>query len=296
MISEIQSDIEKIEADTSIYEHANFNARANAIDFIDFHILDRIDEITLHKEDELLELRKYAQSIKDKLEHIDEEMFQQLEQQIKISKDKGLAFRSIIDKYVDSFQYVEEPLDTTGYDNLDILINGLISNKSLSQPKRELEPEMVFYQKTPARVVLELSKKVKRDDVFFDIGSGLGQVVILVHLMSSATAVGIEFEPSYCSYAKDLAIQYDLSSIEFLNEDARMADYSTGTIFFLYTPFIGQMMQDVLALLQKVSRKKIIRIFTYGPCSATIAEQNWLNCISGNPYKINKLYEFISLP
>lgn len=75
-----------------------------------------------------------------------------------------------------------------------------------------------------------------------------------------------------------------------------MADYSSGTIFFLYTPCIGQMMQEVLALLQKVSHKKTIRIFTYEPYSMTIAGQNWLNCINGNPDKINKLYEFISLP
>ena len=43
VISEIQADIEKIEAETAIYEYANFNARTNAIDFIGFHIVDRID-------------------------------------------------------------------------------------------------------------------------------------------------------------------------------------------------------------------------------------------------------------
>lgn len=116
MISEIQSDIEKIEADTSIYEHANFNAGANAIDFIDFHIIDRIDGIISQPVfgDELLKLRKYTQSTKDNIEQIDEEMFQQLEQQIKISKDKGLAFGQIIDNFLQFLQFVEEPSDTIG--------------------------------------------------------------------------------------------------------------------------------------------------------------------------------------
>ena len=43
MISEIQFDIEKTKAETSMYELGNFNRRTDAIDFIDFHIIDRIE-------------------------------------------------------------------------------------------------------------------------------------------------------------------------------------------------------------------------------------------------------------
>lgn len=154
---------------------------------------------------------------------------------------------------------------------------------------------MVFYQKTPARVILELSKKVNCNDVFFDIGSGVGQVVILVNLISDAKAIGIEIDSSCCNYAKEVAYKLDLGNTEFINKDARKVDYSIGTIFFLYTPFIGKMMEDVLVLLQKRSLTKTIRIFTYGPCSRTISRQNWLKCINGNADNINKLYEFKSV-
>ncbi|MEO6837807.1 MAG: hypothetical protein ABI261_07675, partial [Ginsengibacter sp.] len=297
MISEIQSDIEKIEAETSDDAFANFNDRTDAIDFIDFHIIDRIEGLLQQfgGNDELIKLRVRANRIKVTLENMDTEMFRKLEAQINNSKDKGFVLRKIIDNFVEECSYDNEQSNTIGYDNLDIFIDRLLSTNAIPEEKKEPEPDMVFYQKTPARIIIELSKKVNHDDFFFDIGSGIGQTVILVNAMRSAKSRGIEFEPSYYNYARELASKFDLDNVEFINEDARKADYSKGTVFFLYTPFIGEMMQDVLALLQKVSLKKVIKIFTYGPCSMKIAEQNWLNCINGKTDNLYKLYEFKSL-
>jgi tetrahydromethanopterin S-methyltransferase subunit G len=297
MISEIQSDIDQTEAETAIYELANFNIRANAIDFIEFHIIDRIEALIQQAgmNDELFNLKIRANRIKEKLEFIDTEMFRQLKQQISISKDKGFVFRKIIDDFFSSsITNVEHP-DVIGYDNLDILINRLLCTGTIPEAKKDLEPEMVFYQKTPARIIFELSKKISREDIFFDIGSGVGQVVILVNLISSAKAIGIEFEPAYCNYAKEVASGLDLVNVLFINENAKDIDYSKGSVFFLYTPFYGQMLKEVLTLLQKHSFKKMIRIFTYGPCSIEIAEQSWLQCINGKADDVYKLYEFNSL-
>jgi tetrahydromethanopterin S-methyltransferase subunit G len=297
MISEIQFDIDQTEAETAIYEFANFNIRANAIDFIEFHIIDRIEGLIQQAgiNDELLNLKSRATRIKEKLEFIDTEMFRQLKQQISISRDKGFVFRKMIDDFFSSsLSDVEHP-DTMGYDNLDIFINRLLSTGTIPEAKRAPEPEMVFYQKTPARIIFELSKKISRDDIFFDIGSGAGQVVILVNLISGAKAIGIEFEPAYCNYAKEVASDLDLVNVQFINEHAKNIDYSKGSVFFLYTPFYGQMLREVFALLQKHSFNKMIRIFTYGPCSIEIAEQNWLQCINGKADDVYKLYEFNSL-
>ena len=65
MISEIKSDIEEIEAETSIYELANFNARTDAIDFIDFHIIDRIEGLIqqVGHNDELIKLIERLKAI-----------------------------------------------------------------------------------------------------------------------------------------------------------------------------------------------------------------------------------------
>lgn len=106
-------------------------------------------------------------------------MFQYLEQEINISKNKGFVFLKIIDNFLSEFLSDEEQSDTIGFDTLDILINRLLSTHAINEEKRKIEPETIFYQKTPARVILELSKKVNQEDVFYDIGSGIGHLVIL---------------------------------------------------------------------------------------------------------------------
>jgi len=296
MISEIQNDLEKTKAETSIFELANFHMRADAIDFIDFHVIDRIEGLIqqIGQKEELIQLRMRANRLKNKLEDIDREMFRHLEQQISRSKHKGFVLRKIIDGFFKACYYDIGDEDTGGYDNFDIFLNRLLSTSTIHDVTHELEPEMVFYQKTPGRIIVELSKSLNQNDVFFDIGSGVGQVVILVNIMCDAKAIGIEFEPSFCNYADSVASKFDLVHVQFINEDARKVDYSKGSVFFLYTPFIGKMMQDVLALLRKVSLKNVIRIFSYGPCSRIIAQENWLTCRNGNADGVYKLYEFQS--
>ena len=138
---------------------------------------------------------------------------------------------------------------------------------------------MVYYQKTPARVVLELVEKsqLTNEDVFFDLGAGLGQTAILVHLLTGLAAHGVEFEPAFCAYAENCARSLHLSDVNFIHADARHADYSEGTIFFMFTPFMGEILQDVLDILIKQSEKRKIKIINFGPCTAQIALQSWLH-------------------
>ena len=138
---------------------------------------------------------------------------------------------------------------------------------------------MVYYQKTPARIVFELAERshFTKEDVFLDLGSGLGQVTILINLLAGITARGIEFEPAFCDYAGDCAANLSLSNVTFINADARKADYSEGTVFFMFTPFRGEILQEVLEMLRKESLRRKIKIITYGPCTPLVALQNWLN-------------------
>lgn len=301
IISEIQSDLEKIETKIALGERTSFNFRIDSIDFIDIHIIDRIESLlqTAGQCDNLRNLRLRAYQLQSTLETMNTTMLHHLEHQMSTSSDKRLTFQKIIDDYrrdttVQSGNGHTQ-VKVVGYDNFDVFINNLLSTDILIAAENMPEPEMIYYQKTPAGITMELSKKVHQDDVFFDIGSGLGQVVILVHLLSGAYSIGVEFEPSYCQYAKDIVSKFALTDIEFINADARTVDYSHGTIFFLYTPFIGTMMQDVLGLLQRLALKKEIRVCTYGRCSPTIAQESWLRCIHGKTDDIYSLCEFKSV-
>ena len=290
VLAEIQADIQTIEQDEAIHQEINFNSRANAIDFIDFHIIDRIEGLLQNPEqgEELEILQQRAEKKKYELEDIDSKLFKQLREKIRTGMCTGASFKEMIDQYCG--YNVNEP-DKIGYDNLDDFINGLLSDQTIPEASMEREPEMVFYQKTPARIIFQIAElaNLGEDDVFFDLGSGLGQVAILVNLISGAPTKGIEYEPAYCNYATICASRLNLSHVEFINTDARLADYSQGTVFFLYTPFEGDILQNVLKTLQEESLKRTTRIFTYGPCSEMVALQNWLTCVHGkanDPYQL----------
>ena len=128
-----------------------------------------------------------------------------------------------------------------------------------------------------------------QNDVFFDLGSGLGQVAILIHLLTGVVAKGIEFEPAFCHYAQHCAAALHLTEVTFTNTDAREAGYSGGTIFFMFTPFGSEIMQSVLKLLREESLQRKIKLITYGPCTAQVASQNWLELttpLNDDPYQL----------
>lgn len=142
--------------------------------------------------------------------------------------------------------------------------------------------EMVFYQPTPARHIFYLLTALSADaalstnDVLIDLGSGLGHVPLLTAICTPARSIGIEREPAYVQSARQCAEALNLSNVTFLTQDAREADLSTGTVFYLYTPFTGTILASVLRSLQQEARHRPIRIATFGPCTSAIAEENWL--------------------
>ncbi len=279
---EIQSDIEAIEKNEALNEEANFVDRAEAIDFIEFHIIDRIDGMLRDSRqvENLTELKQRAESLKNRLEEIDEALFRRLRANIRSGNCTCKDLKRQFSEYVGR-AFRERNRDEAGYDALDMFVNDLLRIDVALKETKQREPDMVFLQPTPARIVLELVEKanIVEDDVFYDLGSGLGQVPILVRLLTGAKTKGVEFEPAYCDYAQQCVKRLNLSHVEFMNRDARDADYSDGTIFFMYTPFTGKLLQEVLEKLESESRKRSIKICTYGPCTPHVSNQSWLRRI-----------------
>lgn len=295
VIFEIQSYIEAIEKNSSLYEEKNFDKRIEVIDFIGFQVIDPIEGLlrrTAHP-DELTLLKCRAEKVKSQLEEIDSKLFERLQATIRRG---GCKFKDLIHEYVDFKVDDNQQEGEIGYDNLDLFINGLSLFQTMPEQTKDLEPEMVYYQKTPARVVFELVEKASfiKEDVFFDLGSGLGQVAILVNLLTGVTAKGVEFEPAFCDYASDCAAALNISKVTFINIDARKADYSEGTVFFMFTPFRGEILREVLETLRKVSLRRKIKIITYGPCTVQVALESWLDFANPEEDNIYKLGIFSS--
>ena len=298
-ISAIRSYIGTIEGDASLFDEKNFDRRIEVLDFIGFQVMDQIEEHlqnTDHPESLIL-LRSRAEKLRDELQEIDNKLFQKLLARISTEALTGKKFKDLITEYVDPGSDHPRHQEETGYDNLDIFINGISLFRPMPEQTKILEPDMVGYQKTPARLVFELVESVhfRQEDVFFDLGSGLGQVAILINLLSGITVKGIDVEPAFCDYARDCAADLNLSNVTFIDVDARKADYSEGTIFFMYTPFKGEIMEDVLEILRKEALMRKIKIITFGPCTAQVALQSWLDFAApgdSHTYKIGVFSSF----
>jgi SAM-dependent methyltransferase len=269
------------------------------MDFIEWHVMGQIEALLQSPSPpsgELISLKSRAEKVKSSLEQIDINLFRRLRAAIRKEGFTGAALKNMVEEYVGFEADDNDHRDDPGYDNLDIFINRLFFFEAIPQQTKDPEPEMVYYQKTPARIVLDLieAARFSGDDVFVDIGSGMGQVAFLVHLLAGIVTKGIEFDPAFCDYARECAADLHLSHVTFTNRDARQADYSEGTVFFMFTPFKGAMLQEVLELLKRESMGRRIKIITYGPCTAEVAGQSWLESLTPGDNDLYKLAFFRS--
>jgi hypothetical protein len=266
----VREQLDQIAHDPSLFEETNFAARARAIEWLDFASASGIE----------------AEHLKAQLEAVDTQLFERLRDEIRNVALRGAALLREIRRYVP-----EAPAPQGRYDLLDTFLSELLLYRPLPEQTKPRDPEMVFYQRTPSRIVLELCARANltRPDIFYDIGSGLCEVAMLVHLLTDATTNGIEYEPAYCDYAIATAADLNLSRVTFLNEDAREAEFPDGSAFFMYTPFRGAMLARVVERLRVVER---MTLFTYGPCTFEVAHQTWLHQIDARPLHVDALAEW----
>jgi hypothetical protein len=170
------------------------------------------------------------------------------------------------------------PAPGLGFDWRDELVSGIFQFREPSEPHLQGSPEMVPYQPTPVRHILDLiaANVLSKGDILVDLGSGLGHVPLLVSLLTGIRSVGIEVQAVYVDSAQECAQSLHLSRVRFVAKDARAADLSDGTLFYLYSPFNGSILTDVLSALRRESRRKAIKICSLGPCTSTVANEPWL--------------------
>lgn len=271
MSADIVAWLQALEEDIGLLDEAAFAPRADALEDLDALMGQPGQGASLAR------LRRRARALRRRLERVDAALFARLRELIRDGRLRGEALRR-------ELLHLAPPSSdgdaNGGYDALDALIAGVLLDEPPPATVRpELQgwdPEMVPYQPTPARVVLELAGHVLADDVFYDLGAGLGQVCVLIHLLSGVRAVGVEVDPALWACGERLARGLRLGGVTFMAGDARRADLTPGTLFFLYTPFTGALLDAVLARLCQVAAIHPIRLASYGPCTPVVARQAWL--------------------
>lgn len=103
---------------------------------------------------------------------------------------------------------------------------------------------------------------VRASDVFVDIGSGMGRAAALVHLLTGASALGLEVQPALVAAARALVARLQLAGVSFLEGDVAelSAALTAGSVFFLYCPFSGERLMKLLAAIEPLARTRERRV------------------------------------
>jgi len=260
--------IGRLEQDRSLDEPRHLRQRVEALDDLDACLPDGqpIGTDLLHR----------ARAIYAELASINFRLYEAIRQDI-----QGGAGGGRLLEWMPDWNGAANLMNCRGYDYLDELISGVLQFEEPSTEVVQLESEMVSYQPTPARHIFDLIGRtaLTERDFLIDLGSGLGHVTLMASICTSASCTGIELEPSYVDCARKSARSLNLNNVRFIEVDAREADLSGGTVFYLYTPFIGTILRDVLNSLRHEAVKREIRICTFGPCTRFVAEEQWLSVI-----------------
>jgi hypothetical protein len=276
MMKALQKLIEELEGDASLHEPNKLRQRIEALDRLDAFnleasplVADSTRAATYHS----------AKALQAKLEAANLEVYESIRRDIQ----QGHVSNSLL-QWIPKSGAGEDVLGITngaGYDYLDELIIGVLRFEETAAAIVQPTTEMVFYQPTPARHIFDLIHRtaLKENDVLIDLGSGLGHVPLLASICTSARSIGVELEPVYVDCARQSAETLNLKNVTFIQQDARAAKLTDGTVFYMYTPFTGNMLRAVLDSLEREGDRRDIRICTFGPCTATVADEDWLEVV-----------------
>jgi len=275
--------LQQLDNDPSLLEPNRLRQRLEA--------LDRLDAYLPYPESLPPALHLRAQTIAANLEAVNLALYDSIRHEIQRGTQPE-AFLQCIHRQAES-EEAAGPANNMGYDYLDELLAGVLQFEEPTTALIQTEPEIVPYQPTPARHIFDLlaAADLTASDVLVDLGSGLGHVPLLASICTPAHSIGIELELAYVDRARQCAHSLNLSRATFLQQDARTADLSFGTVFYLHTPFTGSILRRVLDLLMLEAAKHPIRICTYGPCTSLIADEPWLQ--SNAPPQTNRIALFL---
>jgi SAM-dependent methyltransferase len=114
--------------------------------------------------------------------------------------------------------------------------------------------------------------QLRPDDEVVDLGSGVGRVLILAHLLSGARARGVEIQEHLVRSGRNRCLELGLP-VSFVHANAVDVELD-GSIFFFYAPFNGEMLTRVLRRLEVVARRRPIVVCAVG---LEFREVRWLS-------------------
>ena len=273
-LSKLERDLAALERDSTLHDDNNLTARFKALKTLNF--LGEAFQIQAGQRLAASELRR-VRALQGDLAARNQDLFGNLRAGIRTGKVTPGQLRALLESNC-RYRRGDTACMHWGAEAADALAAGLFRSDCPPQPWDGGDSEMIHYESTPVSAVLELVDRVPLTpgDRFVDIGSGLGQVVLLVHLLTGVETIGLEVVPAYVERARDEVERLGYDGVSFREGDARSADLCGGTVYFLFSPFKGQMLRTVLSRLRHEACTRRLTICSFGPCTEQIAAESWL--------------------
>jgi hypothetical protein len=150
----------------------------------------------------------------------------------------------------------------------------LLGIRELGPRAPSAERELIGYQPSGVGAVLRLIEDVPitvRDELV-DVGSGLGKVTMLVHLLTGARCVGLERDGELLARAEERAAALRIGGVQYVLGDARELALP-GSVYFMYAPATGSALARVLVQLEEATRGRRVVVCTLG---LELAHVPWL--------------------
>jgi SAM-dependent methyltransferase len=146
----------------------------------------------------------------------------------------------------------------------DAWLNRVFGLEGLPDDGPELPRGCVPYLPSAVGTLLRMIElaKVRSDDVFVDVGSGLGRATTLTHLLTGADAIGIEVQSALVRASRELMSRLNTERVAVIEGDAAelTGHVTVGSVFFLYCPFSGDRLERVIDDLEWIARTRAIRV------------------------------------
>lgn len=148
----------------------------------------------------------------------------------------------------------------------DDYLDALYSTSRLRYVSSEVPGAHVNLASRAARIADFLDVvRLRCDDVVFDLGSGAGKVALTVAASTDACVRGVELLDHATDDARASARSLGLGNVTFDCADVRDVELSSGSVFFLYHPFHGEVARAVAQALGRLAREKALTAYVIGP-------------------------------
>lgn len=138
-----------------------------------------------------------------------------------------------------------------------------------------------YYMPTSYADLLKLFKiaDLRNDDVFVDLGSGMGRAVFLASHLGVKRSIGLELVPSLHETAEANRRRGDWPNAEFHLGDARQTVFPEVTLLWMFNPFGPAIMEEMLARLEEEHTSEL-RLIYLNPVHEDVLERaGWLSKI-----------------